>query len=183
MNLEDFIKCEFGSIENYSECYISVVKSMFYSLGSGIYDVQDSKKAISILKNNFIFNLMSGANSIELNNLLSKLISSRLYISHGQSAKLKSVVCSMKDNYIDALNDFLAGKNCLLPQKNNLHSVFSNEELYIIKSIFLEENAKLRSAYSFLSSKVPNIDNLSHYNSDEDVFYAIKELVLSGDDD
>lgn len=178
MNLEDFINSEFGSIENYSECYISAVKSMFYSLGSGIYDIQDTKEAKNILKNNFIFNLMSDATSNELYNLLSELISNRLHISNTQSAKLKDVVCSMKDNYISVLNEFLAGKNCHLPPKSNLHSVFSNEELHIIENIFLEENAKLCSAYSFLSSKVSNIDNMGHYYSDEDVFNIIKGLIL-----
>lgn len=178
MSLEDFINSEFGSVENYSQCYINAVKSKFYSSGSGIYDIHSTKEANNVLKNNFIFNLMSNSANDKLCNLLFKLISNRLCISSIQSDKLRNVVGNLSNNHIDALDDFLAGKSYFLPKNSNLHSVFSHEELKIIENIFLEENARLRIAFSFLNSKNLNIDNSGHYISDKDVFNIIKESVF-----
>ena len=179
MDLESFIVSEFGSIDNFSQCYIRAVQSMFYSVGSGIYDTNDIGEAKDILKTNFIFNLMSNSPFNKLYDILHTLISNRLCISNIQSDKLKDVISKAVDNRIVVFNDFLSGSNHELLNSNNLHSVFSEEELKIIENLIFEEYAKLRSAFSCLNSEIPNIDNQGRYMSDKDTFNLIKERVFS----
>lgn len=179
MDLESFIVSEFGSIDNFSQCYIRAVQSMFYSVGCGIYDTNDIEEAKDLLKTNFIFNLMSNSPFNKLYDILHVLISNRLCISNIQSDKLKDVISKAVDNRIVVVNDFLSGSNYELLKSSNLHSVFSEEELKIIENLIFEEYAKLRSAYSCLNSEIPNIDNQGRYMSDKDTFNVIRECVFS----
>lgn len=179
MDLESFIVSEFGSIDNFSQCYIRDVQSMFYSVECGIYYINDIEEAKDLLKTNFIFNLMSNSPSNKLYDILYVLVSKRLCISNIQSDKLKDVISKAIDNRIVVLNNFLSGSIYELLNSSNLHSVFSEEELKIIKNLIYEEYAKLHSAYSCLNSEIPNIDNKGRYMSDKDTFNVIRECVFS----